>query len=90
MTLLSQEADAGEPTAIGLYQQLSSYKFVALLHLIGDILDAPNHMSRLCQFRDVCFSAVRSDVRIYYKISSYEIYYMQHNVIVKAGIVFIL
>jgi len=61
---LSQEADAGDPTATGLYQQLTSYKFCALLHLMTDILGSINHLSKIFQYRDVCFSAVKSAVSI--------------------------
>lgn len=62
MVILTQEANKGNPTSIGLLQQMSSYQYCALLHLVGDILAATNHLSRLFQYRDVCFSAVRSAV----------------------------
>ena len=62
MVLLSQDAGAGDPVAIGLFQQLSSYKYLALLHLAADILTTMNHLSRLFQFRDVSFGALHSTV----------------------------
>lgn len=62
MVLLSQDAAADDPVAIGLYQQLRSYKYLALLHLAADILTAMNHLSRLFQFRDVSFGALHSTV----------------------------
>ncbi|KAI8484045.1 hypothetical protein Bbelb_381630 [Branchiostoma belcheri] len=42
-----EQAAAGDPTAIGLHQQLTRYLPVALLHLLADVLDATNHLSRL-------------------------------------------
>ena len=64
MVLLSQEADKGDPTAIGLHSQLSSYKFLALLHLTADILGISNHLSRIFQYKDVSFSVLRHTVSI--------------------------
>ena len=56
--LISKDAAEDDPVAIGLNKQLSSYKYVALLHLTADILNATNHL----QFRDVSFSALHSTV----------------------------
>lgn len=63
MVLLSQDANNGDPTAIGLNQQLSSFKWVALLHLVADVLNTINHLSRLFQHNDVSFSAIRGEVK---------------------------
>lgn len=62
MVLLSQEADKGDPTAIGLHSQLSSYKFMALLHLTADILGISNQLSRVFQYKDISFSVLRYTV----------------------------
>ena len=59
---LSQDAALGNPVAIGLFQQMRKYKFVALMYLSADILAATNHLSKLFQHRDITFSAVRSSV----------------------------
>ena len=64
MVLLSQEAQNGDPVAIGLEQQLSSFKYLALLHLCCDVLSTTNHISRLFQYRDVTFASVRTTVCI--------------------------
>ncbi len=56
---LEIEADYGNPTAIGLLNQLTSYKHCALLHLMADIHGIIDHLSRVFQHRDVCFSVVR-------------------------------
>ncbi|XP_078701696.1 uncharacterized protein LOC144927832 [Branchiostoma floridae x Branchiostoma belcheri] len=57
-----EQAAAGDPTAIGLHQQLTSYLPVALLHLLADVLDATNHLSRLFQYRDITFSTLRTQL----------------------------
>lgn len=62
LLLTSQEAAEGDPVAIGLNQQLSSYLYLALLHLTADVLSATNHLSKLWQYRDVCFSAVHREL----------------------------
>ena len=64
LVLLSQEADQGDPTAIGLFQQLTSYKICALFHLMADVLSATNHLSRIFQYRDICFRSIRNSVSI--------------------------
>ena len=64
MVLISRDAEDGDPVAIGLRKQLTSYKYLALLHLAGDVLSSMNHLSRLFQFRDVSFGALHSTVII--------------------------
>ena len=49
MVMLSLEADSGDPTATGLFQQLTSYRYLALLHFMADVLGGTNHLSRLFQ-----------------------------------------
>ena len=62
MLLLDEEAAEGDPTSIGLYAQLTSFKLVALLHLVGDVLDVTNHLSRIFQNRDLSFMSIRGQV----------------------------
>lgn len=64
MVLLSQDADKGDPVAIGLNQQLSGFKYLALLHLMADILTTTNHLRGQFQFQDVSFSALSREVSI--------------------------
>ncbi|XP_035679989.1 uncharacterized protein LOC118418251 [Branchiostoma floridae] len=56
---------AGDPGAIGIHQQLSSFLPVALLHLQADALDATNHLSGLSQCRDISFSSLGERVHHY-------------------------
>lgn len=62
MPLLEELAAEGNPTAIGLHKQLTSYLFVALLHFVADVLAITNHSSKLFQYKDVSFSCIRSTV----------------------------
>ncbi|XP_078608598.1 zinc finger protein 862-like [Branchiostoma floridae x Branchiostoma japonicum] len=55
----------GDPGAIGIHQQLSSFLPVALLCLLADVLDATNHLSRLFQYRDISFSSLGEQVHHY-------------------------
>ena len=64
MVMLSAEADAGDAVAKGIFKQLTSYRFLALLHLMTDILSTTNHLSRLFQYRDVTFSTLKHSVSI--------------------------
>ncbi|CAH1245743.1 ZNF862 [Branchiostoma lanceolatum] len=57
-----EKAADGDPTAIGLHQQLTSYLPMALLHLLGDVLDVTNHLSRLFQYRDITFSSLSKEL----------------------------
>ena len=57
--LTSEEAALGDPIAIGLHHQLSSYMYLALTHLTSDILAETNHLFKIFQFRDVCFGSLR-------------------------------
>ena len=59
LMLTSSEGLLGDPIAIGLNQQLSSFLILALIHLSADVLSVTNHLSRIFQHRDVCFSALR-------------------------------
>lgn len=59
MTLLIHESALGDPTAIGLAQQLAR---TSLIHLCADVLDSTNHLSHLLQRRDVSFSVLRTTV----------------------------
>ena len=58
LMLTSSEGLLGDPTAIGLNQQLSSFLILALIHLSADVLSITNHLSKISQSRDVCFSAL--------------------------------
>ena len=62
MPVLEELAAEGNPTAIGLHRQLSSYLFVALLHFVADVLGITNHLSKIFKYRDVSFSCIRSTV----------------------------
>ena len=61
-----REAQGGDPTAIGLPTQLISYKFVALLHLMGDILQATNNLNRMFQARDLCAVSIKGEVIMFH------------------------
>ena len=65
MVVLWTEADYGDPTAHGLFKHLSSYKSCALLHFMADILSVTNHLSRILQHRDVCFSTAKKSVSLF-------------------------
>ena len=58
----SEEAAFGDSIAIGLHHQLSSYMYLALMHLTSDILAETNHLSKIFQFRDVCFGSLRQSL----------------------------
>lgn len=62
MVLVSRDANGGDPTAIGLLQQLSSYKYTALLHLACDMLVETNHLSKVFQHRDISFGVIANRV----------------------------
>ncbi|CAB3998022.1 zinc finger 862-like [Paramuricea clavata] len=62
LILLEEEAANDEPTSMGLLEKLSSYKYVALLHLLGDVVGATNHLCRIFQYRDISFSTLQSQV----------------------------
>ena len=62
MILLEEESTQEDPTAVGLYKQLQSYNFVALLHFTADLLGETNHLSRLFQFRDIAFECIGEKV----------------------------
>lgn len=57
-----EQATLGDPVAIGLNQQLTSYLSLGLLHLAADVLDTTNHLCKIFQCRDVCFSVLRTEV----------------------------
>ena len=63
LTIISQDAELGNPTAIGLLQQLTSYLYGALFHLAADVLTAVNKLSKTLQKTDVCFAHVSTGVR---------------------------
>ncbi|XP_035673668.1 zinc finger protein 862-like [Branchiostoma floridae] len=57
-----EQAAEGDPVAIGLHQQLTSFLPMGLLHLLADVLDATNHLSKIFQYRDITFSVLRSEL----------------------------
>ena len=57
--LMSEEAALGDPKAIGLNKQLSSYIYLVLMHLASEVLSVTNRLSKAFQYRDACFSTVR-------------------------------
>lgn len=59
---LGHEANTGEPLAVGLLHQLTSFLYLSLIYLTADILTATNHLSRIFQFRDVSFGAIQGSV----------------------------
>ena len=63
MLLLEEEAALGDPASIGLMTQLKTYKFVALLHLMADVLDVTNHLSRVFQHRAISFHSIKPQVQ---------------------------
>ena len=62
LMLTSEEAALGDPTAVGLNKQLSSYIYLALAHLASEVLSMTNHLCKAFQYRDVCFSTVRQSL----------------------------
>ena len=62
LILTSEEAALGDPIAIGLHHQLSRYMYLALMHLTSDIFAETNHLSKIFQFRDVCFGSLRQSL----------------------------
>ena len=68
LILLEEEAANDDPTSIGLLEQLSSFRYVALLHLLGDVVGATNHLCRIFQYRDISFSTLQSEVNVIRKI----------------------
>lgn len=62
LVLVSEEAAQGDPTDIGLNKQLTSYVYLALMHLAAEVLSVMNHLSKVFQYRDVCFSAVQQQL----------------------------
>ena len=60
--MLEEEAAKGDPAAIGLLAQLTKYKYIALLHLVGDILSVTNHLNRVFQYRDISFHTIKPQV----------------------------
>ena len=60
--LTSQESAREDPTGIGLNKQLSSYVNLALIHLACEFLAVTNHLPKVFQYRDVCFSTVRGNL----------------------------
>ncbi|KAJ8022515.1 hypothetical protein HOLleu_37426 [Holothuria leucospilota] len=65
MIVLDDDAAEGDPTAIGLLQQLSTYKFVALLHLAADVFGITNQLSKIMQYNEVNFSVLSTAVPYY-------------------------
>lgn len=61
--MLEEEAADVDSTAKGLHKQLTSFKFLALLHLTGDIPTVTNHLHRIFQYQEISFSALQSQVR---------------------------
>lgn len=64
MGVIADEVRYGDPTAIGLDKQLSSYKICGVLHLVADILEQTNRLSLVFQRRDVCFSVIKNQVSL--------------------------
>ena len=62
LMLTSEEAALGDPSAIGLNKLLSSYIYLALMHLASEVLSVTNHLSKIFQYRDVYFSTVRQSL----------------------------
>lgn len=65
LTITEQDAESGEAVAIGLNKQLSSFLYAALFHLVADVLDSVNHLSKILQRSDVCFSHVKNGVGLF-------------------------
>ena len=57
-TMLVDKDARGDPIAIGLVKQLTSSKYLGLIHLCADVLNTTNHL----QCRDVSFSTLRVSI----------------------------
>ena len=68
LILLEEEAANDDPTSIGLLEQLSLFRYVALLHLLGDVVGATNHLCKIFQYRDISFSTLQSEVNVIHKV----------------------
>lgn len=68
LVLLEEEAANADPTSIGLLDQLSLYRYVALLHLLGDVVGATNHLCEIFQYREISFSTLQSQVNEIQKV----------------------
>ena len=62
LVLVSEEAAQGDPAAMGLNKQLTSYVYLALIHLAAEVFSVTNHLSKVFQCGDVCFSAVQQQL----------------------------
>ena len=62
MLMIEEDVVAGYSQAIGFSVQLSQLNYVALLHVVADILSTTNHLSCQFQSRDVNFLKVGSAV----------------------------
>jgi hypothetical protein len=65
LKITEKDSDEGEPVAIGLHKQMTSYLFAALFHLASDVFDAVNSLSKTLQVQDVCFAHVQRGVIIH-------------------------
>ena len=70
LMLTSSEGLLGDPTEIGLNQQMSSFLILALIHFAADVLSETDHLLRIFQNRDVCFSVLHQ--KLYNCVSTLE------------------
>ena len=68
MVMLSAEADPWDAVAKGMFMHLTSYRFLALLHLMTDILCTTHDLSKLFQCRDVTISTLQPCKHFYMKL----------------------
>lgn len=62
MTFFEHAAEEGDATAIGIHSCITTYKFIALTHIIKDILSVLTKLSLLFQSQQLGVTLVQSHV----------------------------
>ena len=59
ITVFSNEAAAGDPTALGLHKTVTSFRFLVMLHLYNDVLFILSKLSKTFQLDDISFASIQ-------------------------------
>ena len=62
ITVISNEAAAEGPTALGLHKTVTSFRFLVMLHLYNDVLLILSKLSKTFQVDDVSFASIQPTV----------------------------
>ena len=68
VSLDREASENGEPTAVGLYKFMKSYKSVASVYLLSDILPHLGRLSRIFQKENVDLSLIQPCLKCYQKV----------------------